>query len=146
MQEALAKSLTDQCLSYCDTESAQNAEDVMNGNGFHRLQTQNEMMSSQSDKNLENGADINEFQSVCDEQLLPNDSKWTQYNLRSIVRHLGSNYQCGHYITDVLDENGDWKRHDDKYVSSITDAVATNNKAQKNAYIFFYVHQSAVKK
>ena len=88
------------------------------------------------DLKLGNSSNINKFRPICNEDLLPNNINYTQYNLQSIVRHLGTNYQCGHYITDVLSENI-WKRHDDQYVSSTKNQIATNDNAQKNAYIFF---------
>ena len=98
------------------------------------------------------GSDPDTFEAVCDEEVLRERRDVTQYSLRSVVRHLGSNYQCGHYVTDVLTRgsgkesglNGDvWERHDDQFVERISSDTATNDIAQKNAYIFFYVHRSA---
>merc|ERR1712129_145394 len=91
--------------------------------------------------------DLTEFTPFCDEEMLRQRQGLTQYELRSVVRHLGSNYQSGHYVADVLTRGDDeeWKRHDDQYVSGITTEKATDDEAQKNAYIFFYVHRAAMR-
>merc|ERR1711971_457603 len=89
-------------------------------------------------------SDLTEFTPFCDEELLRQRQDLTQYELRSVVRHLGPSYQSGHYVADVLTrgDKEEWKRHDDQYVSSMTTENATNAEAQKNAYIFFYVHRA----
>eukprot|EP01084_Bolivina_argentea_P310538 537385_1 len=87
----------------------------------------------------ENTGNLHKFVPVCKHYLLPNDKNVTEYELSSVVKHSGTRYNSGHYISDVYDkERRKWKRHDDEYTSDITDTIATNNTAQKQAYIFFY--------
>ncbi len=104
---------------------------------------------------MENSGNINKFVSVCDKELLPNDLDVTEYNLRCIVRHLGNNYSSGHYIVDVLNvkrSDGDdkdkeklkdiehkWERHDDQYVSDITETLLRMIK-HKRMHIYFFIY------
>ena len=115
-------------------------EDEMNKKRNEELMRQDLKLGSVSN--------FSQFRPVCEQRLLPDNKLWTQYHLRSIVKHLGMNYSSGHYITHVLDrnnENGEhkWMKHDDVYVSQISNEKATNDQAQMSAYIFFYVHESA---
>eukprot|EP01083_Nonionella_stella_P142936 443210_1 len=131
LQQVLAQSLL-----------IQNLSDLCNDNAVQQVHP-NDRIVPQEQQHF-----VDEFEPVCNEALLPNNVEFTQYHLRSVVRHLGTSYQCGHYITDVVTQDKEnknvWKRHDDQYVSTIADSVATNDRAQQNAYIFFYVHQSAL--
>ena len=40
------------------------------------------------------------------------------YELCSVVRHIGLDFRCGHYVTDKLNK-GVWQRCDDSIISKI---------------------------
>ena len=79
--------------------------------------------------------------------LVQDDSTKTNplsYSLKSLVHHIGSNANCGHYVTDAFCVNeavmdGEcWKRFDDSNVSSITRDDVVSEESKKNAYMLLY--------
>jgi ubiquitin C-terminal hydrolase len=75
----------------------------------------------------------------------------SQYHIRSVVNHIGSNATCGHYTTDALrsypssskteDESSSirkWTRFNDDYVSLVDNNQAVGTNAQKSAYMLLY--------
>ena len=69
------------------------------------------------------------------------DDKDHSYQIRSVVNHIGSSANCGHYTADAarLHPNGKriWTRFNDSYVSKITAKEAIEDSAQ-TAYMVMY--------
>lgn len=61
------------------------------------------------------------------------------YRLVSMITHLGSSQQCGHYIAIVVTESGTYYTFDDCYVRS----MALPSVYNTNAYIIFYEIEQA---
>jgi ubiquitin C-terminal hydrolase len=63
-----------------------------------------------------------------------------KYALRSVVNHIGSSANCGHYTADakrMYGEKREWTRFNDSYVSRISGADATEQSRQ-TAYMCLY--------
>jgi len=83
-----------------------------------------------------------------------NKTQPLSYSLKSVVHHIGSNANCGHYITDACSsydnkntlidskkQNGNnthWKRFDDSVVSKLKWNDVVSDDSQKNAYMLMY--------
>ena len=83
-----------------------------------------------------------------------------RYQLQGVLHHLGQDAHDGHYVTDVrevprgtgesellserqgegdaIEQVGRWKRHDDTFVSPVSEATALEGPARRSAYICFY--------
>lgn len=69
----------------------------------------------------------------------------TSYRLHGVVNHLGFNAFGGHFIADIFDaEANRWFRCDDTVVNDV--AEETVLASVKEAYMFFYVHESVASK
>lgn len=77
-----------------------------------------------------------------------------QYHLRSIVNHIGSSANCGHYTADALrlypssqSKDGEsstirkWTRFNDDFVSLVDHHQAMESNAQKSAYMILYAFE-----
>ncbi len=77
-----------------------------------------------------------------DELLLPQNSR---YAIRSVVNHIGSSASCGHYTADAVridsNEQSEWIRFNDSYVTKISPLEAVNNAAS-TAYMVLYELES----
>lgn len=73
-----------------------------------------------------------------DEIVLPPNSRYT---IRSVVNHIGSSASCGHYTADAWrtedNEQREWIRFNDSYVSKISQTEAMENSAT-TAYMVLY--------
>lgn len=67
-----------------------------------------------------------------------------RYAIKSVVHHIGSNANCGHYAADVLirNERGErkWQRCNDERVTTYgnNEEVVTSKQYQKTAYMVMY--------
>lgn len=61
--------------------------------------------------------------------------KKSTYKLLSVVNHIGTSVQGGHYTCDILQSNGSWLRFDDAKVSKVSE----EGVMQQNAYFLVYI-------
>ncbi|XP_066539328.1 ubiquitin carboxyl-terminal hydrolase 29-like [Hoplias malabaricus] len=65
------------------------------------------------------------------------------YRLHGIVSHTGRSLDCGHYISDVAEGQGNsWLTLDDSEVSCTKESVVLKRR-ERGAYLLFYVHSGA---
>jgi len=74
---------------------------------------------------------------------IKSDNLDTTYKLKSVVHHLGTNANRGHYTADVLTRNKDkelWMRCSDSVVTPCTDIqnAILGARSQKGAYMIMY--------
>lgn len=109
---------------------SRNVED--SGRMYSSCATQN--VSCTSDENVDSGMT----------SVLPSDLS-TSYRLHGVVNHLGHHAFGGHFLTDILDpEANRWLRCDDSLVTDVAEESVFANV--REAYMFFYVHESAISK
>ncbi len=65
----------------------------------------------------------------------------TSYTLQAVVHHQGKGASSGHYVTDVRQTNGAWKRFNDSRVTEVSKNEAAK-KAETEGYILFYVQNA----
>jgi len=70
------------------------------------------------------------------------------YKLHAVVHHKGEEAFAGHYVVDIVNFSGAWRRYDDALVSDTDDPTKSDSKRdpkgegtrqEKEAYILFYV-------
>lgn len=61
--------------------------------------------------------------------------KKSTYKLLSVVNHIGTSVQGGHYTCDILQSNDSWLRFDDSKVSKVSE----EGVMQQNAYFLTYI-------
>ena len=88
------------------------------------------------------GGFLNDF--LASDCLPPRQTTWSassEYSLRSVVKHMGSSANCGHYTADAkrFDEEGErqWFRFNDDFVTRISKVDATEH-SQETAYMVLY--------
>lgn len=77
------------------------------------------------------------------QDLMEEDSEnfTVDYQIKSVVNHIGSSASCGHYTADAYrNYNGEnkWNRFNDSSVSSITQSEAICDSTCKTAYVVMY--------
>ncbi|KAK0155506.1 Ubiquitin carboxyl-terminal hydrolase 37 [Merluccius polli] len=66
-------------------------------------------------------------------------SNQTTYRLSGIISHLGESIDTGHYISDIVGENGTgWLTLNDSHVTKTAEATVLKTR-EETAYILFYV-------
>uniref|UniRef100_A0A7S4ILU3 USP domain-containing protein n=1 Tax=Odontella aurita TaxID=265563 RepID=A0A7S4ILU3_9STRA len=60
-----------------------------------------------------------------------------KYRLKSVVHHIGSSANCGHYTADAQ-RSGEWMRFNDRVVSRKEAKDVTGEAALKTAYMVLY--------
>lgn len=63
-----------------------------------------------------------------------------EYDIHSLIHHMGQEITSGHYITHVRDPSG-WVECDDEKIRAIDPTLMPTFTHSSTAYIFFYVHK-----
>ena len=72
---------------------------------------------------------------------LQNEDDPYAYRIVSIVNHLGSSPDSGHYISDVFNmKTKIWSSYDDTRVDTIEEESVLKSRC-KTGYIFFFIHK-----
>ena len=80
------------------------------------------------------------------------------YFLHSVVRHIGSQWRSGHYVSDIIHmhpkratfrdaeelKRAKWRSYDDSRVIEKEWREVNDINGQKTGYLFFFVHSSAI--
>ncbi|ESO95602.1 hypothetical protein LOTGIDRAFT_239428 [Lottia gigantea] len=109
-----------------------------------RCQEDKENLFGEKDNFLlsaENGA--HQPSDYCSEKFYT-ENNWSCSNFRlvSIVNHIGSSSETGHYISDVFDiKKKSWMSFDDSRVTTLTESEVCE-KREKTGYIFFYMNMN----
>ncbi|XP_042565984.1 ubiquitin carboxyl-terminal hydrolase 8-like [Clupea harengus] len=62
------------------------------------------------------------------------------YSLMSVLSHIGTNADCGHYTSDCAEEGGLWLSLNDEEVSPTTQDAVLRERAS-TAYLLFYTRK-----
>ncbi|KAJ0408387.1 hypothetical protein P43SY_003113 [Pythium insidiosum] len=64
------------------------------------------------------------------------------FRLQSVVHHLGRSIDEGHYVADIRDRRGDWRRRNDATETVISEDLALRaTRSQESCYMLFYVRE-----
>lgn len=94
---------------------------------------------SDSNDNKENGLrPLSELQQLAELEAQQSGGLNVEYQLTSVVSHLGSTIKRGHFVCDAQKEEEGWVCYNDSVCSSIGSFQAMAEKRKKDAYLLFY--------
>lgn len=94
---------------------------------------------SDSNDNKENGLrPLAELQQLAEIEAQQSGGLNVEYQLKSVVSHLGSTIKRGHFVCDAQKEEEGWVCYNDSVCSSIGTFHAMAEKRKKDAYLLFY--------
>jgi ubiquitin C-terminal hydrolase len=94
---------------------------------------------SDMNDNKENGLrPLSELQRRAELEVQHSGALNVEYQLKSVVNHLGSTIKRGHFVCDVQKEEEGWVCYNDSVCTSIGSFQAMAEKRKKDAYLLFY--------